>query len=329
MEKIQLAPSFSLMAMGKTAVSKDAGDFKLYIGLGSSRILALNPNKAQEDELMGFESANDPVYYGTDVNGNFARVTFIVRTVPERCNGIEITNRLSFKITDALAYSSDNSKVQVIDKYGNSAWTLVDNAKAGKKIFNANGTAAKIDEKYRVAYRGEADLINFLKIYLGIEDPFKYVENYGYSIRTDVNFADYECNFNNVKALIKGDFREVQDAFALQPNNKVKLLYGVRTNPETGRKYQTIATGIDMILRHNATYKAVDKLSKKIRDNKKYAEEHDKINSPFLTTKYSFDDENCTIGTIAEYKIEPTNLEIPVENTQDPSNDLPFDSWND
>lgn len=309
MKKFNLTKTLlSFMAMGKTSASREANSFNLYTGLGSSYVLAVNPDKAKTDELMGFESQNAPEYTGSNDNGKFARVTFIVRTDPEQCKGVTITNRITFTVYNAPAYNRDKTKVQVIDRFGNATWATVEDAKAGKKLLSANGNPVKIADNYRIAYRGEADLIDFLKSYLGIRDAFEYV-NGTFALRSGVDLADYDCGLEHIKDLFAGNFKEIQDDIALQPNNKILLLYGIRTNAETGRKYQTIATRANMFLR-NAGQKAVERLKKELANAKQ--------NGSFANSEF-------VVGEFTEYKVEPTNLENPVEESQDPANDLPWD----
>lgn len=253
--------SYSFLVVGKTAESKEAAAFKRYIGVGSSKVLAVNPNKKELDELMGFESQGEPEYTGVDAEGvKWARVTFIVATNPDQCNGIDVRNRVSFTLKNAPAYNRDKTKVRVIDDYGNSVWADTEDAKAGKKILSANGNSVKIADKYRMACSGEAELVSFLKVYLCVEDAFDYV-NGVWSIK---NNSD-SCKFGleDIKKYFEGNFSEVKEAIALQPNNKVKLLYGVRTTDE-GRQYQDIATRLNFVLRNSAGSKAYEKLEKEL-----------------------------------------------------------------
>ena len=39
--------NFSFLAIGKTGESKEAVEFKKYIGVGASTVLAVNPTKAE------------------------------------------------------------------------------------------------------------------------------------------------------------------------------------------------------------------------------------------------------------------------------------------
>jgi hypothetical protein len=171
--------SYSFLVVGKTQESKEAGEssFKRYIGVGSTFIKGVQPTKKEIDEFFGYESQNEPEYVVTTDNGKEARITFLLQTDPEVNNGIELKTRAMFTLRLVPAYNRDQTKVQVIDGYGNYTWANIDDAKAGKPILTANGNPAKIDTKYRMACVGECDLVAFLKKYLWITDAFNYVND--------------------------------------------------------------------------------------------------------------------------------------------------------
>ncbi len=295
--------NYLFLSVGKTGESKEAAEFKRYIGYGSTHVVAVNPKKAELDNLMGYDSQSDPEYIGSDDNGKWARVTFIVKTDPEANNGIEITSRLSFTLYNTPAYSKDNTKVQVIDDYGNSTWATVEDAKAGNKLMSSNGKELKIANKYRIACRGEADLVAFLKTYLCVDDAFNYV-NGTWTLKD--NADDYKFALEHISDYFKGDFSEVKDAIALQPNNKIKLLYGVHTTDE-GKQYQTIATKDRLILRNSAGSKAFERAEKELVNIKQ--------GGGYATTEFK-------VQELAEYNVQATDLNnAPADTTSTGSED--------
>lgn len=293
--------SYIFLVIGKTTESKEAGEsFKRYIGLASSKVLAVNPDKKELDELMGFESQADPEYVVDTDNGKEVRINFIVRTDPEVNNGIEITNRLMFTLRNTPAYNRDKTKVQVIDTYGNSSWVDAEAAKAGVQL----PCTAKIDQSnYRIAAYGEADLVDFLKKYLGVPSSLDYV-NGAWTIKA--NAADGKFGLEHIKDYFSGNFSELKEALKLQPNNKVKLLYGVRTSEE-GKQYQAIASRGELILRNNAGSSAIARMEKDLISLK--------AAGSYPTTEFK-------VAELQEYTVEATNLEKPVEDT---SSEMPWD----
>ena len=299
--------SYSFLAIGKTQESTETVEFKKYVGVGSSFVVAVNPTKKTLEEIYGHEIANVPDYVVDTDNGKEARLTFIVKTDPSVCNGIELISRMMFTLRNAPAYNQDKTKVQVIDKYGNSTWANTEDAKAGKKLFSKDGKELKIDSSYRMACVGEVELIGFLKAYLCIGDAFNYV-NGSWVIKP--NAEDYVFGLEHIKDYFSADFSEIRDAIALQPNNKVKLLYGVRTTDE-GKQYQTIATRLNMILPNSAGSRAIERLANELSRAKSAG---------------SYANTDFRVQELAEYTVEATDLSSSSATTDsETSSDMPWD----
>lgn len=302
----KLSKSYSLLIVGKTQESTETQEFERYIGLGSSYVLAVNPNKAELEKIFGREVANEPEYVVDTENGKEARIHFIVRTDPEQCNGIEITNRLMFTLQNSPAYTEDKSLVQVIDEFGNSTLATTEDTKTGKKILSKEGKEKKLGPKYRMACRGEADLVAFLKKYLGVKDAFNYIDG-AWILKEKVD--DFYFGLEHISDYFKGDFSELREALKMQPNNKVKLLYGVRTSTDSNgnkREYQAIASRGDLILANNAGSNAIAKVEKELA--------RIKSNGGYPSTEFK-------VQELAKYEVEPTNLDTPAESTSE----MPWD----
>lgn len=289
--------SFSFIAIGATQESKEGGEgFKRYVGLGSTFVKGVQPTKKEVDEFFGYESAEPEYVVDTD-NGKEVRITFLIETDPEQNNGIDIKNRAMFTLRKQPAYNRDQTKVEVIDSYGNHTWANAEDAKAGKPVVSENGNPKKIDTKYRIACDGECALVDFLKNYLCIPDAFNYVN--GVWVKKD-DADKYEFGFtpDDFKKFFAGDFKGLKDAIALQPNNKVKMLYGVRTNDE-GKQYQAVCTREGMVLRNSAGTSAISKLERDLANAKQ--------NGAFSSIEYK-------VQELQEYNVNPTNLETPAPN---------------
>lgn len=299
--------NFSFLAIGKSNESKEAVEFKKYIGIGSSHVLAVNPSKAELDKIYGTDMP-EPEYVVDGDNGKEARITFIVKTDAESCGGIEAINRVMFTLRNTPAYNKDQTKVQVIDDYGNASWASVEDAKAGNKLMSSTGKELKIASKYRMACNGEADLVAFLKTYLCVDDAFNYVN--GSWVLKD-NASDYLFSLEHIKDYFKGDFSELRQAIALQPNNKIKLLYGVRTTDD-GKQYQAIATRERLMLRNSAGSKMYERVAKELMAIKQ--------SGGYANTEFKVQD-------LAEYSVEATDLSsTPAASSNSGSeDDLP---WN-
>ena len=277
------------MAIAKGNASTDAVKIKRYIGIGSCKVLAVNPNAAQVKALLGYEPQEEPVYYGTqEIDGKnipYARISFVISTIPELCNGVECTQMLTYFVRNQYRKGAQTGKYQVIDEYGRTAWAAEETIKAKQQIMYANGPA-NISANYRPAYVGEAELTEFLRIYLNIANPATYL-NGTWTMKSPEEAKLSECRLDNITEYFKGNIAEIKDAIALQPNNKVKVLFGIRVNDE-GREYQDI---YPTVVRNNAS--SYEKLQKEIEDRKEHGGLSNRV--------YEF----CNIK---EYRVIPTDM---------------------
>ena len=282
------------MAFGKVQESTEGGEVKRYIGVGSSYILGVNLTKSELESIYDRTLDKDPEYTGTQESDGkqvpYIRLDFITSTDPTVCNGIEMTSKLVFFLRKEARYNRDKSKVQVIDKYGRTCWVGVEDAKNHIIPQYSNGPA-NIDKDYRPAYVGEEDLTNFLKAYLNIDNVMNY-KNGTWEMKE--NPQDYECRLEHIADYFSGNVKEIKDAIALMPKNKVKLLYGVRTTDD-GKQYQSIYTQV--VLRNGSTN--FDRLSKDVNERKE--------SGAYPTTEFEICD-------LKEYTVEATNFAVPAGN---------------
>lgn len=287
--------SASFLQVGKSIDSNSvsAGGFKRYIGLADSYVLDVNPSKDKLDELMGYESKFDVVYTGSDETGPYCRAVFIVRTDPESTVGVEITERLTFTVRNTPAYNRDKTKVQIMDDYGQSRYVEVDEAKNDLQKYPG----------YRIARVGEFELSQFLRTYLCVPDARTYDgATKTWSLKSDPSGSVFRLE--HIPDYVKGNVFELKEAIALQPHNKVKLLYGIRTNDE-GKQYTAIPTRDGFILRANASAKSISYLDTQIKRAKDAG---------------AYSNVEFSTEPLHEYKVEPTDF----GNAQNAANDDPF-----
>ena len=297
--------NFSFMAFGKAQVSKEATEIKRYTGVGSVFVVGVNPNKTELEKLYDRELDKDPEYITEKDGVTSARIDFIIKTDPTaKCNnGIELLTKFSMFIRNEYRFNKDKTKVQVIDKYGRTAWVTKEQAKAHEIPVYKNGPA-NIDKDYRPAYVGEEDITNFLKLFLGISNVEKWVKNEATGRREVVglvdNPQDCECRLENIEDYFKGKFNEIKGAINLMPNNKVKVLFGVRTTDE-GKQYQDVYTRKFL----SKAVSVYDKLSEDVQNNKD--------NGAYPNTEF-------VIADLQEYTVQATNF-----NNTNNNGDMPFD----
>lgn len=229
---------FCFMSFAKGSESKKPASVKRYIGLASCYVLAVNPDKKKLEGIYGREMENEPSYLGENedpVTGNKyrqARIDFILKVNGDRHKDsqgkpIDAITKVSFFLGDRARTNKDKTKVQVIDKYGRTAWVTREQFQKHEVPVYSTGPA-NICQDYRACYDGEEGLILFLKAYLGIGNVMEYDEtSKTWSMKP--NPEDYEASLEEIKKYFEGDFRELEEVLKLQPNNKVKVLFGVKT----------------------------------------------------------------------------------------------------
>lgn len=298
--------NFTFMAFAKGNQSTD-NEIKRYIGVAPVTVLAVNPSKKELEDIYGTSLSGDPQYISEIEVGEDhhkvknLRVDFIIKTDAERSNGIDFISKISFFVRKEYRYNSAKTKVQVIDKYGRTAWVTIEQAKAHEIPVYSNGPA-NIDKEYRPAFYGEEDLTNFFKRYLGIPNVMKYINNTWIMIDKP---QDAEARLDNIAKCFEGDFSELKDSIALQPNNKVKVMFGVKTSNDN-KQYQTVYT--QMILGNN-TYD-YSKLDKDLQERK--------ANGAYSNTEFFAE-------PIKEYTVEATNFSDNTSTNENSTSDLPFD----
>lgn len=283
----------SFMAIAAGRESTEGASIKRYIGVAPVYVLAVNPNKEELEKLYGIEIENAPEYLGMSEVGEDKhqvpnlRLDFIVKTDAEKSNGIELTTKVSIYLRKEFRFNKDKTKCQVIDKYGRTAWVTSEEMKTHAIPKDRNGNFLQVDADYRAAYNGEENLTNFIKAYLNIPNPMSYV-NGKWVENTKVKASDCECRLEKVEDYFTGDVSELKSVIQLQPNNKVKVLFGVKSTDEN-KQYQ--AAYVDMFLKNNTT--DYSRLDKDVQDRK--------ANGSYASTEFKAVD-------LQEYNVEPTNF---------------------
>ena len=277
------------MAFSAGKESTESGEFKRYIGVAPVKVLAVNPTKSEQEKLYNTTLDKDPESIGNvNVNGKDVqnvRISFVVKTDEEKC-GIDMTTNVTFFLQNAPRMGSQSGKYQIIDKYGRTAWATEEDIKAKQIPVYSNGKPANIDADYRQAYVGEEELTNFIKNYLNIPNVQKYVDG---EWKLVDNPSECEARLDKIADYFKGNFTELKSIISLQPNNKIKVMFGVRTS-EDGKEYQAVYTR--MTLKNGVSdYSRLDKDLQEAKQNGAYS-----------TTEFS-------VCPIKEYKIEATPVD--------------------
>ena len=220
------------MAIAQGNETKETqGGVKLMTGLVPMMVVAVNPSKKELEQIYGRDLEKEPEYISADEAGvKKLRIDFIMKTVINDklgCNE-EIITKVPFFLEDRPAYTSDGSKVYMLNLYGENACIPVEDAKKNTLPDNMQWYNTT---KMRPAYRGEIELVGFLKQYLGI--PNRQFKD---KVIPDVSKA--EIQLEKIKNYFNGDIKEFVSVVNLRkPTNIVLLAGGVRTTDDN-KQYQ-------------------------------------------------------------------------------------------
>ena len=309
------------MAISKGNASKEAQEFKRFIGVCPVFVKAVNPNKAEHEKLFNTTLEEAPVYVQDkeDNDGNSyknVRISVVLQPDIEKIGFDMPLVTMPLFITNQKQYGANSGKYQVVDKYGRFAWATEAEISAKEIPTYNNGKKADISNDYRIAYVGEEDLTNFIRVFLCIPSITKWDNNEKCMVpNTDVKPEECECRLDieTFEKFFKGDFSEIKDILGFQPTNKVKVCLGVRTDAN-GKLFQSVYTK-KFISNAATNYSSLDKA---LQADIAYATTHNKA----LSTEYS-------AKAVHEYSVTPTTFTAPESSEVTPSSDMPFDDSSD
>ena len=309
------------MAISRGNASKEAQEFKRFIGVCPVFIKAVNPNKAEHEKLFNTTLEEAPVYVQDkeDNDGNSyknVRISVVLQPDTEKIGFDMPLVTMPLFITNQKQHGANSGKYQVVDKYGRFAWATEAEISAKEIPTYSNGKKADISNDYRIAYVGEEDLTNFIRVFLCIPSITKWDNNEKCMVpNTDVKPEECECRLDieTFEKFFKGDFSEIKDILGFQPTNKVKVCLGVRTDAN-GKLFQSVYTK-KFISNAATNYSSLDKA---LQADIAYATTHNKA----LSTEYS-------AKAVHEYSVTPTTFTASESSEVTPSSDMPFDDSSD
>lgn len=258
-----------LMAFGGGRESADNVSFDKYIGIGTFNVVGVNPTKAEMSAIFNRDFEKEPEYLGKDdkTNVDTIRIEILVKSNSEKHPGIDLITKVPIFLKNEYRLNKDKTKVQVINKYGETAWVT-------EAEFKAQEVPANIKDwftgPYRECYVGEEELTSFLKTFLSI--PARSYKNKDQKIVFIENPADAEARLENIPQYFKGNIKEIKELISMQPNNKVVLPIGIKTTADNKQYYDVFTK---LIMKSNAvtaegvlTTRMADKLDNEIKASK-------------------------------------------------------------
>ena len=309
------------MAISRGNASKEAQEFKRFIGVCPVFVKVVNPNKAEHEKLFNTTLEEAPVYVQDkeDNDGNSyknVRISIVLQPDVEKIGFDMPLVTMPLFITNQKQHGANSGKYQVVDKYGRFAWATEAEISAKEIPTYSNGKKADISNDYRIAYVGEEDLTNFIRAFLCIPSITKWDNNEKCMVpNTDVKPEECECRLDieTFEKFFKGDFSEIKDILGFQPTNKIKVCLGVRTDAN-GKLFQSVYTK-KFISNAATNYSSLDKA---LQADIAYATTHNKA----LSTEYS-------AKAVHEYSVTPTTFTASEDSEVTPSSDMPFDDSSD
>lgn len=307
--------------ISKGNASKEAQEFKRFIGVCPVFVKAVNPNKVEHEKLFNTTLEEAPVYVQDkeDSNGNSyknVRISVVLQPDTEKIGFDMPLVTMPLFITNQKQHGANSGKYQVVDKYGRFAWATEAEISAKEIPTYSNGKKADISNDYRIAYVGEEDLTNFIRVFLCIPSITKWDNNEKCMVpNTDVKPEECECRLDieTFEKFFKGDFSDIKDILGFQPTNKIKVCLGVRTDAN-GKLFQSVYTK-KFISNAATNYSSLDKA---LQADIAYATTHNKA----LSTEYS-------AKAVHEYTVTPTTFTASESSEVTPSSDMPFDDSSD
>lgn len=267
----------------KNPATGDFVEVKKFIGVASVNIIAVNPTN---DILRKYgwnipEGAEEQNYVTEkqDANGKMikaARVRLLaqIQDIEEKP-----IIALDFWCRPEGRVNSDGTKCKIIDVYGRTAWATKEEFTNKVIPTYRDGNPANISTPYRLCHSGEEELITFLFKYLNVTplQIFDKARNQWIDSK-----MPGKLTIDDWKAICDGKVQEIKKYLAMQPDNRVKVVLGVRTTDDN-KTYQAflntgyIGNGARVDLgtgEYSSARRLIDK----------YAEGHSGSNYSFMAT---------------------------------------------
>lgn len=289
------------MALSAGKQTVEGNSLKMYVGLTPIGCKYVNPTKDQLTQILGREWTKDMVYTKTDDQGTKQVNIMFPMEVHNVVNDEEVNIVIlqTIALWNAPRLKSDGSKFQVVDKWGEFAWVTNEEFETHTTPLSNSGKKLKIDaSSWRKAYRGEENLMKFLKPRLNIPSAFEYKNN---EWVLKANTEGCECRLDEISKYFDGNVSEIQAGLSIMPENQVKgFLY---VDEYEGKQRQAIAR--EYVNLASNKYSDLEKEIENINNNK---------------------GTNFTLCELQEYKVESSSF--TQSTAQMPVTDNPFENTN-
>ena len=273
---------------------------KRYTGVGTVKVIAINPNKDELEKIYNRPIENAPEYVTKNDDGTTsARVDFIVQADKEDNNGISFITRVTYFLRDNPIFTNDKSRLKVIDNYGNTSWVTEKQLQEQEPPIGEN----TLQKPFRPAMRGEEELIKFLRAWLYIPDLMRYdmqTKSWFENPKLEGHKERALVFIEKPKALFANDFKELKAPLKEFGANRLKLLFGVRITDDN-KIYQDVYRERPM----KVSVRTFDFLEKSV--------DNDVPGPRYPNSKFE-------VGPLKQFTLEKTEF----KKEEEPIDDLPF-----
>jgi hypothetical protein len=209
-----------------------------YTGLANMLVVGINPTM-EEMKAKGQNPQQEPKYVtnefvdAKEVDGPEGKITIPAYNYSKNRLDFQLYHptakfyaKLAIWLEDRVRWNQKHTKVEWINKFGFTAWTLDDQILEGSQLEKAPAYSWWSTEGARPALNGEGKLSLFLQAWANIP-------------------KEKQGTLDNPSALAKGDYTEIKGLHAAISKNEVKVLNGVKKVEKDGKVsyYQAVYDG--------------------------------------------------------------------------------------
>jgi hypothetical protein len=212
-----------------------------YQGLVPVQVVAINPTMKELRALYPERENIPDQAYARDKDGKpYAVVSIHLRTNPlhDATKDESVLVRLDYFLRPGARVSNDGSKTQYINVYGETRWLTGEEAASGEDVTSGNGLP--LLKPYHPAVSGEAEIVRFARVFLGIGSCANYKDG-AWVVKEGDELKKTVGGFTSAEIgkMLSGDASPLKEAVALAKDNYVKVLLGTRVTPG-GQQYAVV-----------------------------------------------------------------------------------------
>lgn len=217
--------NFTFMAFAEGKSFDEITEYKHYIGVAPSKVIAINPDRKKLQQMYNRNIETEPEYIHTEQGIQMCRMDIYMNTDTNLCD-IDLMYKITLFLRNEAKMNKDLTKVQVINEYGDTTWLNVEDYKSG----NYPESQSWFDfSNIRTACPGEEELTQFIKTYLDIPNKTYRDRNTGTFVPIK-NVNDAKARIDNFDKLFKGDKSIIQNEIDKRPGNRIKCIIGIKTD---------------------------------------------------------------------------------------------------